>query len=698
MPFHRYERSPLLYSSFVLAISVLLSMFLCASDAARDIASLIFYGELNVYMERITSRNPDTWMSNILFYVITFGMTAIYAIAVSISGNVALGTVSENRYAKPQQNVKASRYMLFISSLLPLVTIIYITMSIFTLPSVIISFFLTILFLVIWFFSFHPLPPLYCRSTPPSTVAPRTSRLRPLLGCLEPLARASHRLIGLPESDITIKSTFSIFLLAFLLAIYVYIYSYVFIYISPIDRSFLFTIFGPYPIVFGFATTAVIVWTIASLAWYHCSPKRRAWLIVFIMAGMCLTALRPGPARHPIALHDSTDTPSTIEEHFSQWIAKRREEETDRIPVIFVAAAGGGARAAYHSGQVLGAIQDKWPNFNKHIFAMSGVSGGSLGVAQFAITTNFGIPAPGEICQGSFKCQARASLKADFLSAVLGEALFVDFPLQVIGWPADRSKSLEYAFDFSGALHLYGGNNLRDLIKNNTNIPSLFFNTTREDTGTPVVISNLRFDPALSDRSKVDAAPERVTLWDLVQKKDVQLNTAIGLSARFPIITPGGVLKDGDLPGGVLVDGGYHDNTGLDTIRAVIEQAMPEQFPPDIEPILVYIDSAPDVAEGKNAGIKSLAEASVLLAPLTALDNVRTARAQELIKNIKKWADTKGIRFVHYRLQNGDVPIPLNWVMSGITRSEIDKRVEADMNPEKDDCGPWPPLCDKLVH
>ena len=53
-------------------------------------------------------------------------------------------------------------------------------------------------------------------------------------------------------------------------------------------------------------------------------------------------------------------------------------------PLYIVASEGGGIRAAYWTAAVLGTIQDEQPAFADHVFAISGVSGGSLGAVVFA--------------------------------------------------------------------------------------------------------------------------------------------------------------------------------------------------------------------------------------------------------------------------------------------------------------------------
>src|SRR5205823_52027 len=70
-----------------------------------------------------------------------------------------------------------------------------------------------------------------------------------------------------------------------------------------------------------------------------------------------------------------------------QWLAARRGEimsSKEPYPVYLVAAAGGGIRAAYWTAGLLAFRQDNEPTFAHHAFALSGVSGGSLGSVVFA--------------------------------------------------------------------------------------------------------------------------------------------------------------------------------------------------------------------------------------------------------------------------------------------------------------------------
>ena len=81
--------------------------------------------------------------------------------------------------------------------------------------------------------------------------------------------------------------------------------------------------------------------------------------------------------------------PSDVWKSFLAWYQARpgKEQFKDTFPVYIVAAQGGGIYAAYHTAILLSRIQDYCPEFRNHLFAISSVSGGSLGSAVFASVT-----------------------------------------------------------------------------------------------------------------------------------------------------------------------------------------------------------------------------------------------------------------------------------------------------------------------
>ena len=131
-------------------------------------------------------------------------------------------------------------------------------------------------------------------------------------------------------------------------------------------------------------------------------------------------------------------------------------------PVYVVAAQGGGIYAAYHVAAFLAAIQDRCPTFSQHIFAISGVSGGSVGSAVCAGAVRTARPS-----QSNDACVAEDAtltpvlantvdqiLQPDFLSTVLSRALFPDLLRQLLPFPVppfDKARRLESSLEHSSA-------------------------------------------------------------------------------------------------------------------------------------------------------------------------------------------------------------------------------------------------------
>src|SRR2546421_7703116 len=147
-----------------------------------------------------------------------------------------------------------------------------------------------------------------------------------------------------------------------------------------------------------------------------------------------------------------------VREHFDQWIAspERERDPKRRYPVVIVAAEGGGIRAAYWTATLLAAIQEKQPRFARHVYAISGVSGGSLGAVVFDALLAQGQGAAGELCavrgtaEKSLERCAAQVLGEDFLSPALAGLLFADLVQRFLPFPVerfDRARSLEASWE-----------------------------------------------------------------------------------------------------------------------------------------------------------------------------------------------------------------------------------------------------------
>jgi hypothetical protein len=311
-----------------------------------------------------------------------------------------------------------------------------------------------------------------------------------------------------------------------------------------------------------------------------------------------------------------------VGEAFKQWLANRKDlaayEAAQRpYPVYIVAAEGGGLYAAYLTARFLSRMQDLCPSFAQHIFTISSVSGGSLGAAVFAGLVagdpKYEQPAP---CSagpaptrfGPLERQAHGILSSDFLSPALWGWLFPDFLQRFIPRPfpvLDRAVYLERAFEDAWPKSAPGGNPMTrsffDLCGTNMSkclngaTPMLAFNVTNVETGLQMVLSPVDLQYVGAYRGGQPLPSHKIyDFFELagLEPFDLQLSTAVGLSARFPWISPPGwyawrdappkdsaqaiprqpTVKSGtNSPRFSFVDGGYVDNSGVATALSIAQ-------------------------------------------------------------------------------------------------------------------------------
>jgi hypothetical protein len=275
----------------------------------------------------------------------------------------------------------------------------------------------------------------------------------------------------------------------------------------------------------------------------------------------------------------------TLQEQANRWLNERKSkiESSTTYPVFIINADGGGIRAAYWTASLLSALQDRDEEFSDHIFAISSVSGGSLGAAVFAAIAaetrasgtgpcqKLAISLIGKPRSSSWQECTYYILHRDFLAPALASMLVPDLLRTILplGFLPDRAQSLEQGIEtawywpngsrlFSDSFTSLwsGGSGLH--------VPSLFLNSTDAQTGKRLVLSNVRLD------NKSD----RIDLQAMLGDRQLRLSTGVLLSARFPVISPAGQLPDesGAHTGSpLIVDGGYADNSGTVTAREAVD-------------------------------------------------------------------------------------------------------------------------------
>src|SRR5215470_7377834 len=226
-------------------------------------------------------------------------------------------------------------------------------------------------------------------------------------------------------------------------------------------------------------------------------------------------------------------TMPALEDTFENWYKARTDQSkfSDRYPVYIVAAQGGGIYAAMHAAHFLSYMQARCPNFSHHLFAISGVSGGSVGAAVFAAAMKDaeqrgGVKIPDTGCadrrgEDDPAINAVQALDNDFWSPLQAMWLFPDLLQQFLPVRVgifDRARALEHGLEAKWQQivtqnDLYGPR-VQDKTANtmaepflslwpqgfdkSLYTPALVLNTTEVDTGRRRLISPFTFE-GLSD-------------------------------------------------------------------------------------------------------------------------------------------------------------------------------------------------------
>ena len=355
--------------------------------------------------------------------------------------------------------------------------------------------------------------------------------------------------------------------------------------------------------------------------------------------------------------------------YFKHWIATHTIDSSKKIPVFFIAAEGGGLRTAAFTAMVLAKLQDSFPNFNRHIYAYSSVSGGSLGVHFFNSLQNIS-----SNNSNFYTKSVQRFFTNDFLAATTGKLVFSEIinyllPFSVARF--DRSIALENAWEqaWQTATNTSNKNNVFKLPFNNnnqSNQPALFINTVEVETGLPCIYSNLLLDTILPLGPSRDIATNTANT--------ISYSSAINLSCRFPLLSPAGMLPvkqaDGTITRRHYIDGGYYENTGQETLLRVLESIDFTKYP-QVQPYVIHFNFLNDAALKPT----EIYWANELMEIFNGLYHVRNARDLLAAAALKKYMEThfSTQQLIECALNISPQQIPMNWVLSKTAINRMDQ-------------------------
>jgi uncharacterized membrane protein len=284
-------------------------------------------------------------------------------------------------------------------------------------------------------------------------------------------------------------------------------------------------------------------------------------------------------------------------------------------PLILVAAAGGGIRAAWWAEHALGRIADT--KCGPHdVFAVSSVSGGSVGVAVLDSAPTTG-QADADIARMAGPDALAAGIDGLLLHDLIAGYTGLDLPSAQM--PAGQQFS-DRAGLIESAWQSEDGKLSQPFPLTHPVLPwRLLFNSAAVGSGCRVIIADSLLpgtppgssqpDPTCDLRSAVPGGGSYDFFAMASCRRNIATATAAMLSARFPYITPSGVVMgcDGRLMG-QFVDGGYVDSSGLMTLAdlmpsltsalrahnaTALAQARPGQPVTLVVPVVVYLGNSP---------------------------------------------------------------------------------------------------------
>jgi hypothetical protein len=414
---------------------------------------------------------------------------------------------------------------------------------------------------------------------------------------------------------------------------------------------------------------------------------------------------------HAVRIVDGAKPPKweerwTVEGALKEWQARQlrgtNAHPDKRFPLFVVAAEGGGIRAAYWTASVLAEIQDRNPCFADQLFALSGVSGGSLGAAVFvSLLADTQYPKGDRRCgkddHPRIKETARRMLGEDFLAPVVAATLYPDLVQRLLPWPVvahfDRARALEVAWEGAWTRHSKGdperfAQPFDRLWQRNSGhwMPALLLNATTVETGKRLIVSNLRL--TADEFSDVEDAHR------FYGDHALPLSAAVHLSARFTYVSPAATLrKDGNVYGRA-VDGGYFENSGSTAVFEIIQivdqmkVACGEQrncFWNMVDPVLILISNQPVERLYANVGLGTPPEirddasrpswcCNEVWSPLRTLLATRGARGA-YARDTAHW-HVGNTNFIRFGLcKDTGARIPLGWVLSEIVRNEMNSQL-----------------------
>jgi hypothetical protein len=404
-------------------------------------------------------------------------------------------------------------------------------------------------------------------------------------------------------------------------------------------------------------------------------PFRFFLLVMFLITTFCNN---DHPIRTYVPMNDARSL--SLQDHFKAWLSTVSRDSTYRIgpqkkiPVVFVAAEGGALRTGAFTAMMLAKLSDSFPSFNKYIYCYSGVSGGAVGSGFYqALWIDHYIHQRHNL---TYAQATDTFFKTDFLASVTGKLVFGEIINYFIPWHInrlDRAIALEQSWENGWQKIDDSINIFRERFQKSVPsaiVPALFINTTEAESGMQCIWSNVSL-PDIPFNKQRDLASRL--------HREIAYSTAINLSSRFPLISPGAAIDFNEREKKHYVDGGYFENTGSETLFQVLKALPLKDLP--IKPYVLQFNFGSNDSTIKESSIRSFSE---IMEIIGGIYNTRSGRSDIAQYYLAQYVDSLDGVFIPLYLKPKTKKIPLNWMLSNTAVNRLDEEIGKMMSRRAD--------------
>ena len=431
----------------------------------------------------------------------------------------------------------------------------------------------------------------------------------------------------------------------------------------------------------------LFTWCFSGMAFFL-DVLRIPVLTSFIAVSFVFSLVLPTDHQFNVTVREEKMASPSPEDVIQRWKDARGKNNPSK-PIVVIATAGGGIRAAMWTTEVIAGLTKacQLPSgenaFTSSLMLVSSVSGGSVGsmYAVGSFDSNGQIPSslleriPGNASRTSLSAVGWGLLYPDVLRTI---PLIGQLSGKALGSSIDRGWALENEWLRHWDAHLWDtpptlAQWQRDVFRGTR--PAVIFNATASESGDRFLIGSTRIS---KDQDSESADKSSIQFITEFENYDVPIASAARLSATFPWVTPMAHASHGTDKYKVHVaDGGYYDNSGVLSATQWLLQAQGSLKTHPV--VFILIDSTPSLPK---TGEKWSWQRQVV-APVGTLLAVRTSsqqmRADYEFQLATDYLNSQHIGTTSARLLYPSDPIlPLSW---HLTKNQVRNIEDAWSNP-----------------